>query len=47
MMILVIIKICNKCLHIKLAMKFHPDRNKENVAEAQKKFIEIGKAYDL
>jgi DnaJ-class molecular chaperone len=30
----------------KLALKFHPDRNKGN-KEAQKKFIEISQAYEV
>jgi len=31
----------------KLAMKWHPDRNKENKAEAEAKFKEIGEAYSV
>ena len=31
----------------KLAMKWHPDKNKDNVAEAQAKFQEISEAYDV
>lgn len=30
----------------KLAKKYHPDRNKDN-PQAQKRFIEISKAYDV
>ena len=31
----------------KLAMKFHPDRNKDNKEEAEKKFKEISNAYNV
>ncbi|KAI6229061.1 N-alpha-acetyltransferase 50 [Aphelenchoides fujianensis] len=31
----------------KAALKWHPDKNKDNVEEANKKFIEIYKAYDF
>lgn len=31
----------------KLAMKWHPDKNRENQAEAQAKFQEISEAYDV
>ena len=31
----------------KLAVKWHPDRNKDNQEEAQKKFIEIQQAYEV
>jgi DnaJ-class molecular chaperone len=31
----------------KLAMKWHPDKNPDNVAEAQAKFQEISEAYDV
>jgi DnaJ-class molecular chaperone len=31
----------------KLAMKFHPDKNKHNAAEAQLKFHEVSEAYDV
>ena len=31
----------------KLAMKWHPDKNKDNQAEAQAKFQEISEAYDV
>ncbi|CAN0482591.1 unnamed protein product [Laminaria digitata] len=31
----------------KLAMKWHPDKNKENTAEAAKVFQEIAEAYDV
>lgn len=31
----------------KLAMKWHPDKNPENLAEASKKFQEIGEAFDV
>ena len=31
----------------KLAMKWHPDKNKDNQEAASKKFQEIGEAYDV
>ena len=31
----------------KLALKFHPDRNRNNKEEAEKKFKEISKAYEI
>ena len=31
----------------KLAMKWHPDKNPENVVEASRKFQEISEAYDV
>jgi len=31
----------------KLALKWHPDRNRDNAAEATEKFKEIGEAYDV
>lgn len=31
----------------KLAMKWHPDRNRDNKEEAQKKFMEINEAYEI
>ena len=31
----------------KLAMKWHPDKNKDNVEQAQAKFQEISEAYDV
>ena len=31
----------------RLAMKYHPDRNKDNKAGAEKKFKEVRKAYDV
>src|SRR3982751_2588989 len=31
----------------KLAMKWHPDQNKDNAAEAEEKFKEINEAYDV
>lgn len=31
----------------KLAMQFHPDRNKDNAAEAEEKFKEVNRAYDV
>ena len=31
----------------KLAMKWHPDKNPDQVAEASKKFQEVGEAYDV
>ena len=31
----------------KLAVKWHPDRNKDNAEEAQKKFMEIQQAYEI
>src|SRR5512136_1681820 len=31
----------------KLAMKFHPDMNKENQKEAEEKFKEISEAYEV
>ena len=31
----------------RLAMKWHPDRNSENKAEAESKFKEIGEAYSV
>ena len=31
----------------KLAMKWHPDRNKNNKKQAEEKFKEIGKAYEI
>ena len=31
----------------KLAMKWHPDQNKDNAAEAEEKFKEINQAYDV
>jgi DnaJ-class molecular chaperone len=31
----------------KLAMKWHPDKNPDNVAQAQAKFQEISEAYDV
>ena len=31
----------------KLAMKWHPDKNPDNVEESLKKFQEIGEAYDV
>lgn len=31
----------------KLAMKYHPDRNKDNPAEAEKKFKQIKEAYEI
>jgi DnaJ-class molecular chaperone len=36
-----------KSTYKKLAMKWHPDRNKQNREAAQKKFVLIGKAYDV
>jgi DnaJ-class molecular chaperone len=31
----------------KLALKWHPDKNKDNLEQAQKKFVEIYKAYEF
>lgn len=31
----------------KLALKWHPDKNADNLAEAQKRFVEIYKAYEF
>src|SRR3569833_2375081 len=31
----------------KLAMKWHPDQNKDNAAQAEEKFKEINEAYDI
>lgn len=31
----------------KLAMKWHPDKNRDNAEEAAKKFQDIGEAYDV
>lgn len=31
----------------KLAMKYHPDKNKDNAADAQKKFQEVSEAYEV
>lgn len=31
----------------KLALKYHPDRNRDNVKECEKKFKEISKAYEI
>ena len=31
----------------KLALEWHPDKNPENHAEAEKKFKEISEAYDV
>lgn len=36
-----------KAAYRKLAMKFHPDRNKDNPAEAEEKFKEINEANDI
>lgn len=31
----------------KLAMKWHPDKNRDNAEEAARKFQDIGEAYDV
>ena len=31
----------------KLALKYHPDRNKDNKEESEKKFKQIGEAYGV
>ncbi len=36
-----------KAAYRKMAMKFHPDRNKENPTEAEEKFKEVNRAYDV
>ena len=36
-----------KAAYRKLALKFHPDRNPDNKAEAEKKFREIETAYSV
>lgn len=36
-----------KAAYRKMAMKFHPDRNKENPSEAEEKFKEVNRAYDV
>ncbi|KAL0491499.1 DnaJ [Acrasis kona] len=36
-----------KTAYKKLAMKYHPDRNKKNRVTAEKKFVEISKAYEV
>ena len=36
-----------KASYRKMAMKFHPDRNKDNPEEAEAKFKQIKEAYEI
>jgi hypothetical protein len=33
--------------YLKASLKYHPDKNPDNVQEAQAKFVEIGRAYEI